>query len=151
MKRRALLLGAALAGSVAWSGWVLLAPQDEVVQATIRSTNAKPQAAPTARTRAGDNPRTGPAGATPGRFELTQRPQAPFHSRNLFAAYTYEPARQPQRAEAPEPPRAPPLPFTYAGRLIVDGRPTYLLLQAGAPIGVTVGADVGDFKLVDVA
>lgn len=77
------------------------------------------------------------------------RPQAPTKPHNAFGAYTYAPPRPAPVAVAPEPPHAPPLPFAYTGRLVVDGRATYLLLQSGTPISVTVGADVGEFKLVE--
>lgn len=152
MKRRTLILGLGLSGSLAWSAWVLIAPQDEVVEATSRPAFARTgPARPAAQAELRSGPRALLDGSPVDRFELVQRPLGPSKPHNLFAAYSYEPPHRPAPPSAPEPPRAPPLPFAYAGRLVVEGRPTYLLLQAGAPISVTVGANVGEFKLLEAA
>ena len=43
-----------------------------------------------------------------------------------------------------------PLPFTYAGRLEIDGKSTYLLLQGERTLWVAVGGSAGDFMLTSV-
>ncbi|HYA58886.1 MAG TPA: hypothetical protein VED85_00875 [Burkholderiaceae bacterium] len=152
MKRRAFVLGLGLLGSLVWSAWVLITPKEEVVEATARSATARvAPSRPAAQDESHDARSAAPNSSPATRFELTQRPLAPPKPHNLFAAYTYEAPHRSPPPPPPEPPHAPPLPFGYAGRLVVDGRPIYLLLQAGAPISVTVGASVGEFKLIQAA
>ena len=153
MKQRWLILGTALILSIAWSVWSLLAdPREEIVQASIRPRAAAPGTAPRQATAQAPASATAPLQRSlASSLEPVSRPLAPAKPRNLFGAYSYEAPRPPPVAAAPEAPHAPPLPFSYTGRLLVDGRPTYLLLQAGAPISVTVGSDVGEFKLVEAA
>lgn len=142
------MLGLGLLGSLGWSAWILITPGDEVVLATNHGTRPQvgvPQGGPTP-TRP-DESAAHDVVSLQG-LGLAGRPRAPVKTRNLFGAYSYEAPRRAQVAVAPEPPHAPPLPFAYTGQLVIDGRATYLLLQSGTPISVTVGADVGDFKLV---
>ncbi|HYB50188.1 MAG TPA: hypothetical protein VED47_03660 [Burkholderiaceae bacterium] len=157
MRPRPLLLGGALVVSFAWSAWALFSPQEEVVQPAARNVPA-----PSGSARVGSgavehdasravSASTGPDDTMAQRFELPPRPQAPSQLHNLFAAYSYEAPRPIARLAAPEPPHAPPLPFVYAGRLIVGGQSIYLLSQAGAPITATLGTEIGEFKLVQTA
>ena len=157
MRSRPLLLGGALVASFVWSAWALFSPQEEVVQPTARNVPAASgSAGGGSRVVEHDASRAVSASARrddtmPQRFELPPRPQAPSQLHNLFAAYTYEAPRPVARLAAPEPPHAPPLPFAYAGRLIVNGQSIYLLSQAGAPITATLGTQIGEFKLVQAA
>jgi len=149
VNRRGLLLGLALLVSVAWSAWTLTTSQDDTVQAIVRPGSEAGRAA--ARV---DSRKIAPAGAPEElttALELPQRPIAPKQQRNLFGAYSYEVPHSRPLAVAPEPPHAPPLPFVFTGRLLVDGRATYFLLQGNAPISATLGSDVGEFKLVEAA
>ncbi len=149
MNRRKLLLGLALLVSVAWSAWILTANQDDVVQATVRP-GAAVRAVAHAATHAvsGKSANASAPAEFALAFELPQRPIAPKQPGNLFGAYTYEAPRH-QVAVAPEAPHAPPLPFVFTGRLIVDGHATYLLLLGNVPISATLGSDIGEFKLVE--
>ena len=45
-------------------------------------------------------------------------------------------------------PQAPALPFTYGGRLEVEGKSTFLLLEGERTYRVTIGGLVGEFKLM---
>jgi hypothetical protein len=93
------------------------------------------------------------AGASPapsaGPWSLAPRPGPPAAITNLFGAYSYQ-APSPVAATAAAPrPHAPPLPFTYTGRLEIDGQDTYLFMQGDAPITATVGTVIGEFTLVE--
>ncbi len=157
MNRRNLVLGVALLVTLGLSAWTLVAPQpDDVVQ-------ARAQPAAEARSPAKAPPgRLGPAshaGESESRYaavlpsaalalELPQRPQAPAQPHNLFGAYSYQPPPPKVVAAPPPPPQAPPLPYRFAGRLLVDGTATYFLMKGDEPVGVTLGAKIGDFQLV---
>jgi hypothetical protein len=149
VNRRGVVLGLALLASVAWSAWTLTAGPDDVVQATVRprATAVRVAGHTDPRSKASANAPAEPAFALP----LAQRPTAPKAPRNLFGAYSYEAPRPPPVALVPEPPRPPPLPFVFSGRLIVDGRATYLLLQGNKPISAMLGEDIGEFRLVEAA
>jgi len=83
------------------------------------------------------------------RADAPARPAAPAHPGNLFAAYTYEPPKPPVVAPPPEPPHAPPLPLTYAGRLVVGAKTTYLLMRGEETIGMAMGDEIEGFRLVE--
>ena len=147
MSKRNFVLGFALLASIAWSAWALTNGNGvDVVQANVRfrqvrSNDARSSDLTPAQLRKGS---TGQDGAS-----LALRPLAPLQPRNLFAAYSYEAPPPAGGAVHAEPPRAPPLPFAFTGRIIVRDQATYLLLQGDVPVAVTVGSDVGDFKLVE--
>jgi len=149
VNRRGLILGLALLASVAWSAWTLTAKQDDVVLATVRPGPAAGRAS--SHVGASTNALASASEERAITLNLPRRLIAPKQPRNLFGAYSYEAPRPPPLAVAPEPPRAPPLPFVYTGRLIVDGRATYLLLQGSAPISAMLGSDIGEFKLIEAA
>jgi hypothetical protein len=44
-------------------------------------------------------------------------------------------------------PEAPPLSFLYTGRIEVEGKSTFLLLQGERTLRVAIGESVGDFTL----
>jgi len=151
VKSRMLVLLLGLLGSVGWSVWVLLTPQEEVVLASDPKTRSQIVSHAPDRAQKSVDARTTRDRGSIESLELSDRPQPPALSHNLFASYTYEAPRPAPVAVAPEPPHAPPLPFAYTGQLVIEGRPTYLLLQSGAPISVTIGGNIGDFKLVQAA
>lgn len=171
MTRRNLVLGLSLLVSLAWSAWLLVADDGAdtgVVQAVARHDAAPVAPAASSRDAAREVDRgiaaarreagpvamaslaPAPDGADPrgaGRV-LDERPAAPAHPRNLFAEYSYE-APRPKVVVVPEKPHAPPLPFTYSGRLVIGATTTYLLMRGDTPVNLTVGADAGDFTLVE--
>jgi len=151
MKSRTVILALCLASSVGWSAWILITPQDDVVLATKPRVKSQAGVDRGERTQILPGALSSHDSTSAQGLGVMERPSAPARFHNLFGAYTYEAPRPAPVAAAPEPPRAPPLPFAYTGRLVVDGRSTYLLLQSGIPISVTVGADVGEFKLVEAA
>jgi len=147
MNRRHLLLGAALLVCVAWTAWSLLADGDTGV---VLARAPSPRPAPSSGTphAAAAAPRETPAVAV---LELPQRPAARGSARNAFGAYSYLPPPPRAAITAAPAPRAPPLPFIFTGSLVIEGQPSYLLLQGDAPIRVSPGAQVGDFTLVEAA
>jgi len=148
LSRRNLVLGGLLLATVAVSAWTLLSGTDDAVVEPI-SRSAKDNVAGLA------SPRTAPGApavvALSGELSLGQRPAAPKNAGNLFSAYSYQAPAPVQVTQAPQKPHAPPLPFTYTGHLEIDGVATYLLMQADVPISVPVGANVGDFTLVEAS
>jgi hypothetical protein len=151
MNRRNLILGSALLVTVGWSAWTLVAPpQEDVVQARVRTAPAGTPAALASAATATRAARSaaGEAAGTAVALELPQRPAAPAKEHNLFGAYSYQAPAPKLASVAPPPASAPALPFRFTGQLIVDGKATYLLLQGDEPVGVTVGANIGEFQLV---
>jgi len=149
VKSRQLILALGLLASVGWSAWLLITPQDEVVLATSPGARSQKSTHRDERTEKRPGaPALRDAMSVPG-FDWANRPQVLTSPHNVFGAYSYQAPRPVPVAVAPEAPHAPPLPFAYSGQLVIDGHATYLLLQSGTPISVTVGGDVGDFKLVE--
>jgi hypothetical protein len=115
----------------------------DFVQAGARAHAATihPSEAPTASSSA------------PGRESVRQGDSLQLHARaassrpprDLFAAYSWQPPAPPP--PAPPPPQAPPLPFAYGGRIEVDGKQVYLLLQGVRTYRVMIGDSVGEFVL----
>lgn len=153
MKRRTALLGAALIATLALSAWALYADgPDGLVAPVLRSPPVAQASAAGAGTAVEPgHGGTGIAGVSAATPAATMAPRAapPEHARNLFGAFTYQPPRRTESAVV-APPRAPALPFAFAGRLIVDGASTFLLLQGETPVPMTLGAEIGDFKLVAI-
>lgn len=150
MNRRAALLGAALFGAVGWSAWALVSsPAADVVEPARRGGVALAPA--TTHPDAGTGSTGEAAVPAPDALRLIPRPTAPSHARNLFDAYSYRAAPAAAAVAAAPVPHAPPLPFVYTGRLVIEGRATYLMLQGEAPVGITVGGAIGEFTLVDAA
>jgi len=172
MSRRHLILTIALLAAMGLSAWALWGDNDELVQANVRPAPKAARKVVAAVPGPGDvsvpNPtEKAPADNTSGRNNsaVNTKTPAPASSpaqdsgaaANVFAAYNYKPKPNPAAVAAaaaaalqpPPAPRAPPLPFAFTGRLIINGETTYLLLQGDAPLEVRVGSNVGDFKLVE--
>jgi hypothetical protein len=140
--RPALLL--ALVGSAGVSAYALFGDDaSEVVQPAARAV-APAHAAVALDTR--------PAGATPApSFRLGPRPAASQGPRDLFAAYSWVPPPPPPAAAAPPaPPQAPPVPFTYGGSIEIADKPIFLLVEGLRTHQVSLGDQVGDFRLQSV-
>jgi hypothetical protein len=73
----------------------------------------------------------------------------PPRPRELFAAYSWQAPAAPRTVTVAPParPTAPPLPFVYAGRLVVAGKTTYLLVEGVRLHMAETGTPVGEFTL----
>lgn len=150
MNRRSMLLSIALIAAIAASVWSIATPEGDAMD------TATPHRPPPI-TLAQDSPRepqqvSQPASNTAG-SNLVAEPGANGRGRQLnparddiFAAYSWEPPK-PEVTPIKEPPRAPPVPFVFAGRLQADGPPAYILAEGARMHVVAVGEQVGDFKL----
>lgn len=146
MNRRKLILGVGLLGSLAWSAWLFTGVGNdenaEIVQAAVR-----PPGAPGRPTAGAPVVALGSPASALTSDEPVRRPGPPARPRNLFGEYSFEPPKP--KAPPPERPHAPALPFSYSGRLVIDGQTTYLLARGDAPLmNLVVGASAGDFQLV---
>lgn len=147
VNQRSLVLGGLLLATLAVSAFTLLSGTDETV------------VEPVARPAKVGAPATGSAGATRRTsgeantedLTLTERPPPPARIPNLFSAYTYKAPEAAPVAQVIAKPHAPPLPFTYTGHLEIDGTSTFLMMQGDAPLSLTLGSVIGNFKLVEAA
>lgn len=132
------LLWGALALTLAATGW--LASQSEDSDADVP--------APRTARAAG---RSGAAPVDPAARVVALQPTSaawPAMARDLFAAHSFQPPPPPAPPPgAPEPPRAPPLPFKYQGRL-EDGDTAVFLLDGTRSLIVRAGDTIdGRYKV----
>jgi hypothetical protein len=157
MNRRR-VLGVALAATVALVLWTRIAPDDagdappaaaRDMRETRGASGASVGSVPAARAPLRLADRTATAAEPVDRaLVLPQRsPPAGGAPANLFSAPRRAPPPQAVAAAAPPPPVAPPLPFTYGGRLVVDGETAWLLVDAGRTQIVRTGDTLGEFTL----
>lgn len=150
-KQRRSALFLALAGVVAWSGWLALnEPATEaetvpakVVRPVVHAGRPDPAAMGTAPAKA----RTSPHEAAP-RLALSRA--------NLFPEQTWvrpPPPPPPTPYVAPPPPQAPALPYSYMGRWQEAGQQTtYYLTRGNTPVSVQAGQVLdGAWRLEQVA
>lgn len=142
--RRRLLLWGALAATIAASIWAGSIPKegDEVAPSTRRAE------ALIVADRGGTPSPVRVASKADERVPLAlpQRGPATEAAPDLFDAYSWAPPKSaaPEKAMPPPP---PPLPFTFSGRIEIEGQPSFLLAEGPRTHIVPVGADVGVFRL----
>lgn len=145
--RRRALIFSALAGALAWSGWLALndSAQDEV---------AEPVKA------LAPHGRTGVMGTTPASpaKHLVQPATAPRMAvprSDLFPKQTWyipPPPPPPPPYVPPPPPQAPALPFSYMGRWQEGNTITYYLTRGAVPVSARTGQILdGAWRLEPVA
>lgn len=127
-KRRKWLLGSALALTLAAVAWVRVndtsAPTVEDSQKSAQRTTASGN---------GDTARSRPQQNSSRSVQLDQLQREPVPVvgvENVFAPkswYVPPPPPPPSRPVPPPPPMAPPLPFTYVGKLVEEGKTTVFL------------------------
>lgn len=139
---------------------VWFAPEDttpQVAQSGGKSAKARaPAPATVARAQAAGAPRGAASSAV--RPPLTLRERVPADEiLNVFVAsswYRPPPPPPPTPPVAPPPPPAPvtpPLPFTYMGQLIEDGKPVYILARADRVVTVQPGDNIDKTYRLDSA
>ena len=123
------LLAVALAATVAAAGWVGGNQEESRVALVATGEDARPARAsePDARAVAGE-PREG------GEIDLEKLKQRPVATDfgEMFPAR--QPELPPEMKRKPEPPRAPPLPFQFFGRMVENGT-TMVFLNRQDEIG----------------
>lgn len=146
--RRRLLLWSALVISILVSIWAVAMPAQE-------SDAPPPLPSPLALVQDERNelrppgaalPDNGTADAQPGKAAPRATRQSAGTSDDIFAAYSWEP---PKTVAAPikEAPRAPPLPFAFAGHMKTEGPPSYIFSEGTRMHVIAVGETVGEFQL----
>jgi hypothetical protein len=135
------LLAVALVATVAAAGWVGDGPQEDRVIAVVGAgEGAHAQQAPPPERR------PGAAGADGALIEMEKLKQrtAPGKVGEMFSSRNWQPPPAPVAARAkPEPPRAPPLPFRFFGRLVEDGRTVVFLDRQDEIYAAKVGDTIG--------
>jgi hypothetical protein len=96
-----------------------------------------------------------PNAATSGEWrERLKRPSASAPGNSLFETKSWLPEPPPQRpiVRAPEPPRAPPFPYQFLGRLETEGKPRTVYLTKGNEVYSAMPGEVleGTYRVVDV-
>ena len=141
MGRRTVLF-AALALTLIASFWG--GDKDEVSQPVERAVRSAP--------RATQN-QTPPTPETL-RSELLQREAADLDITNIFAArswYVPPPPPKPARPLPPPPPTAPPMPFTYIGKIEEPGRSMVFLSRDGNNYSVKQGDQIdGTYRVEEI-
>jgi hypothetical protein len=84
-------------------------------------------------------------------LERLKRAEAPPPQADPFAPRSFAPPPQAvvARAAAPEAPSAPPLPFTYIGRLIQDGKTEVFVVRGDELISIAAGQNIDAQYRVD--
>lgn len=135
--RRRALLGAALAltlGAVAWSGG-----QDDGGGVDLAAPG---RAVENNHTRSREGPRADNADAEAA-LALPRRPSMKPEGGNLFPVRSWYVPPPPPKLGPPPPPMAPPLPFTYVGKM-VDGDQLLVFLDRQGRNYVVKAGDVID-------
>lgn len=101
---------------------------------------------PTASEAAGADSALRPAAPT---LAAPESPAAPRQIADIFAVRTWEPPPPPPAAEVAATPQAPPLPFTFIGRITVPGKGVaYMLARDDQVIVAGVGDSIGkDYRI----
>lgn len=160
MNRRSLWLWGSLVAAIAASIWAVATPvADSIDIDAPRTPSPLAMAGAAARDpvvdgRQGAQPnqqsmaRAAIANAAPADAAIaaaSERQTGPARD-DIFAAYSWQPPK-PATVEVKEPPRAPPLPFAFSGRLEAEGPTAYILSEGTRMHIVAVGEQVGDFRL----
>lgn len=150
--RKSLLWGALIA-AIAASIWAVTSPADDDASTPSIPSTPSPLALLREDVRDLASAKNAPpeqrniANAQPSDAAIrSQARQANAVRDDIFAAYSWEPPK-PIAAATKEPPRAPPLPFTFAGHLKAEGPPSYILAEGTRMHVVAVGESVGEFQL----
>ena len=142
--------GIAALATVAAMRWVdEAAVRDEPVAAAAApaAPRAATRQAPGAATAARSRPGAPAGGDSEVRLDWLARTPMGEVTADPFGAAPVEPPRAPVRAAAPPPPpapQAPPLPFTYVGKWMEDGRTIVFLARGGQNVAVRGAGKLDD-------
>ncbi len=90
-----------------------------------------------------------PAAAADIDLAKLQRPASPAAQGDPFAPRSFAPPPQPVRAARAEKPSAPPLPFTYVGRVTQDGVTEVFVTRGDELISIAAGQNIDTEYRVD--
>lgn len=86
------------------------------------------------------------------RSELLQRQSADLEIDNIFAARSWYVPPPPPKPLPPPPPTAPPMPFTYIGKLEEQGRTMIFLSRQGVNYSVKQGDQIeGTYRVDEIS
>lgn len=130
MGRKSILFAALAATLIAafWGG------DDETAEPVERPARAAVRDAP--------RQTQSPAAPVSLRSELLQRESADLEIDNIFAARSWYVPPPPPKPLPPPPPTAPPMPFTYMGKLEEQGRTVVFLSREGVNYSVEQGDQI---------
>jgi hypothetical protein len=142
-------LGAALAATVAAAGWV--GGNQEAGRVTVLDTVEKAQSErPEAPERRADVAGRGADGTVVDLDKLMQRDVTRKFG-EMFPARSWQPPPPPPSARKPEPPRAPPLPFRFFGRMVENGTTVVFLDRQDEIFAVKAGDTVaGAYRVEEI-
>ena len=140
-------LAVALAVTVAAAGWVGGDQEGGGVAAPVPGAEARPQRAEPPERRP-DSAISEADSAMPDVEKLLQRSVSREFG-EMFPARSWEPPSPPPSARKPEPPRAPPLPFTFLGRIVEDGTTAVFLARQGDTYVVRAGDTIDNAYRID--
>lgn len=152
MTRRSMLLLGSLIAAIAASVWSIATPGSDSIDSEMRHTPSPLTLAAQGSTREAQqvsqpaSQSAGPGSAVPESETTVGERQLRSARDDIFAAYSWEPPKAVVTA-IKEPPRAPPVPFVFAGRLQADGAPLYILAEGARMHVLAVGEQAGDFRL----
>lgn len=145
------LLAVALVGTVAAAGWVGDDPDgDRVIPAAGAGEGARAQQA--------TPPERRPVAARPGadgtliEMEKLKQRTTPGKVGEIFPSRSWQPPPPPVAARGkPEPPRAPPLPFQFFGRLVENGMTVVFLNRQDEIYAAKVGDTIaGSYRVEEI-
>jgi hypothetical protein len=92
--------------------------------------------------------------AAPSRIGLEQlersAPSAP--QSDPFAPRSFAPKARPEQAASAPPPSAPPLPFSYSGRVIANGKTETFVMRGNELLSIAPGASIdGEYRVESIS
>ncbi|MGH8642540.1 MAG: hypothetical protein ACRET6_12575 [Burkholderiales bacterium] len=143
------LLAVALVGTVAAAGWVGNDAEGDRVVATTGTGEAGAQQERTPERRP-----VAASSAADGTLIDTEKLKrtAPGKVGEMFASRNWQPPPSPVARGKPEPPRAPPLPFRFFGRLVDNGTTVVFLNRQDDVYAVKAGDTIdGAYRVEDIS
>jgi hypothetical protein len=138
-----MLLGAGLLLSLLAAGWVM--------SNDIAAPDVQPVAKPARRDARGPAAAAAPAAAEPLQIDRLKRetPAVSETVADVFAGKSWYVAPPPPPPAPPPKPTAPPLPFSFFGKMVDDGRVTVMVASKDRSYAVKVGDTIDGTYRVD--
>ncbi len=138
------MLGTGLLLTLAATGWV--ASQDEPQKPAGAERNSR-----TAMRSERRAPQAQSEAAAELHLEQLKRPEFSDNSGQLFPSQTWQPPPAAASSQPPEAPRAPPLQFSYFGRMVEGGKTVVFLSQGNRDYAVKQGETIlGTYRIDEI-